>query len=137
MIVANADAYTEVRRQRVCFTEKSFTRNLYQDVVPAPQWILDVDKNDYLNRVDAGLYYVGWHIDEKTNLASPDGLVFTTSDQWVKITIDDALMWRSANIWATEMRRLYIHLVQETAFMRPIAKELSGFIEFYQEFFLP
>lgn len=137
MIVANAEAYKEVRRQRVCFTEKTFHRNFWRDVVPEPNWLVSSYWDEYNNRIEAGLYYMGWHIDEKTGLASPEGLMFTTRDEWVKLACDDSLMWRSANIWATELRRLYVHLVQEEAFSRPIAKDLNGFIEFYQEFFLP
>ena len=136
-MVIDEEGYKYVRMQRALYTNPEFVVVLCNDICTVPPY----DRyGAYTERLDVGLYLMGWRIEPATVDFKIENRQFITSDEMTPgilfggaVGVDN-IMWRSAAAWAKRVNAIYKKSKIYPVSINEIDKQ---FLEFYEEYLLP
>jgi hypothetical protein len=136
-MVIDSDGFKAVQIQRALYTNPEFMQTLCADICTPPIY---ERYGEYSERLDSGLYLIGWRIEPVPadyKVAEPQ---FITADEMTPLIAMggavgiDHIMWRSAVAWARRVHWIYMKEKPLTISRTGIERE---FVEFYEEYLLP
>jgi hypothetical protein len=136
-MVIDKDGLAAVRTQRALYTNPEFIRTLCDDICVPPMY---ERYGEYTDKLDTGLYLIGWRIEPTPDGFKAMGLTYITVDEMSPLISTggavglDHIMWRSAIQWATRLHNIYIEEKPKALVRTGITQQ---FIDFYEEYLLP
>jgi hypothetical protein len=131
------DGLKTVQLQRALYTNREFMQTLCEDICAPPIY---ERYGEYTERLDSGLYLIGWRIQVAPADYKTGERQYITCDEMTPYVFTggavgiDHIMWRSAAAWARRVHWMYMKEKPSTISSTGIKRD---FIAFYEEYLLP